>query len=247
MSVPAGPFVLLAGMNCTSDLWTGCGLDHALTPAVDADDLDAQVDRLLRELPPAFVIGGLSLGAIVAMAVTVRAPERVLGLCVTATNAKAPTPAQRAGWAGWRDRLSAGETPAGLQSEILPLLLSERVRATRPDLVERTLRMAEQTPDATLAAQLRLQATRVDLLPRLRAVRVPSLVIAGRDDALCPPGFHDEIATALAGSRLEQLDAGHLVPLERPAAFGALVRGWFAGLDAVPRDDQPRSGRVAAS
>lgn len=246
MSVPAVPLVLLAGMNCTPDLWTGCGLDDALTPAVDADDLDTQVDRLLRDLPRTFVIGGLSLGAIVAMAVTVRAPERVLGLCVTATNAKAPTPAQRAGWAGWLDRLSAGETPADLQAEIVPVLLSERVRATRPDLVERALRMAEQTPDAMLAAQLRLQATRVDLLPGLGAVRVPSLVIAGRDDALCPPGFHDEIATALAGSRREQLEAGHLVPLERPAEFGALVRDWCAGVDAATRGRRSRAGRTGA-
>lgn len=233
--MPAVPLVLLAGMNCTPDLWTGCGLDHALTPEMDADGLDAQVDRLLGELPPTFVIGGLSLGAIVAMAVTVRAPERVRGLVVTATNAKAPTPAQRAGWAGWLARLSAGGTPAQLQSEILPVLLSERVRTTRPDLVERTLRMAEQTPDATLAAQLRLQATRVDLLPGLGAVRVPSLVIAGRDDALCPPDFHDEIAAALEGSRLEQLEAGHLVPLEQPDAFGELVRDWRAEVDATPQ------------
>lgn len=241
------PLVLLAGMNCTPDLWTGCGLDDALTPAVDADALDAQVDRLLRDLPRSFVIGGLSLGAIVAMAVTVRAPERVRGLCVTATNAKAPTLAQRAGWAGWLDRLSAGETPADLQAGILPALLSERVRATRPDLVERTLRMAEQTPDAVLAAQLHLQATRVDLLPGLGAVHVPSLVIAGRDDALCPPGFHDEIARALAGSRREQLDAGHLVPLERPAEFGALVRDWRAGVDAETRGVRSRAGRAGAS
>ncbi|MGN7970598.1 alpha/beta fold hydrolase [Microbacterium sp. 22296] len=246
MTVPAVPLVLLAGMNCTPELWTGCGLDEALTPAVDADDMNTQVDRLLEQLPDAFVIGGLSLGAIVAMAVTVRAPERVLGLCVTATNAKAPTPAQRAGWARWRDRLSAGETPADLQAEILPVLLSERVRATRPDLVKRTLRMAEQTRDAVLAAQLRLQATRVDLLPGLDAVRVPSLVIAGRDDALCPPGFHDEIADALAGSRREQLDAGHLVPLERPAEFGALVRDWCAGVGAATLGRRSRADGTGA-
>lgn len=239
----AAPLVLLAGMNCTTDLWTGCGLDDALTPAVDADDLDAQVDRLLRTLPGRFVIGGLSLGAIVAMALAVRAPERVVGLCVTAANAKAPTPRQREGWAVWLDRLSAGESPAALQAGILPVLLSERARQTRPDLVERTLHMGEDTPPRVLAAQLRLQASRVDLLSRLPCVAVPTLVVAGVEDALCPPSFHDEIAAVSTGAHRETLEAGHLVPLERPAEFGSVVRAWRARLgDADERgggDDRP--------
>lgn len=234
MTVSAAPLVLLAGMNCTADLWTGCGLGDALTPTLDADDLDAQAEQLLRSLPARFVIGGLSLGAIVAMALAARAPERVVGLCVTAANAKAPTPRQREGWAGWSARLSAGESPAALQAGILPVLLSARVRDTRPDLVERTLRMGEQTPSRVLAAQLRLQASRVDLRPRLRAMAVPTLVVAGVDDALCPPSFHDEIAAALTGARQERLTAGHLVPLEQPEEFGALVRAWRARLPDEP-------------
>lgn len=233
--MPPVPLVLLAGMNCTPDLWTGCGLDDAVTPVMDVGDLDAQVDRLLAELPDTFVIGGLSLGAIVAMAVAARAPERVSGLCIAAANAKAPTSTQRAGWQRWLDGLAAGETPVELQAGILPLLLSPRVRASRPDLVRRVLRMGEETPDAVLAAQLRLQATRIDLRPGLRAVRTPSLVIEGTDDALCPPSFHDEIAAALPEVRRERLDAGHLVALERPAEFGAAVRSWRAGLGAAVR------------
>lgn len=238
----AVPLVLLAGMNCTSDLWAGCGLDDALTPIVDADDLDSQVDELLRRLPEAFLIGGLSLGAIVAMAVAVRAPERVHGLFVTAANAKAPTSLQRDAWRSWLGRLDAGASPADLQAEILPLLLSPRARSTRPDLVRRTLRMGEETPSTVLAAQLRLQATRVNLLPHLRRSAVPTLVVAGVGDALCPPNFHDEIASAVVGARTARLDAGHLVPLEQPAALGAIVREWRAGLSP-----EPRAGRAGAS
>lgn len=228
----AAPLVLLAGMNCTADLWTGCGLDDALTPSLDADVLDAQADRLLRRLPARFVIGGLSLGAIVAMALAVRAPERVVGLCVTAANAKAPTPRQYAGWAAWLARLSAGETPAALQAGILPALLSASALGSRPDLVERTLRMGEETSSRALAAQLRLQASRVDLRPRLGALSVPTLVIAGVDDALCPPSFHDEIAASVTGAHQERLVAGHLVPLERPAEFGGLVQAWRARVES---------------
>src|SRR6478735_5212244 len=184
-------------MNCTADLWTGCGVDDALTPVLGEQSIDAQVDRLLAELPPVFVLGGLSLGAIVAMALVARAPERVERLCLASTNAKAPTPAQHASWRTWIARIDAGESARSLQTEILGALLSPVAARDRPDLVERTLGMADATGTATLRAQLMMQGTRVDLRPALRDVTVPTLLVSGAQDALCPPEFHVEIAAEL--------------------------------------------------
>lgn len=222
------PLVLLAGMNCTADLWTGCGLDDALTPALREDDMEVQVDRLLADLPPTFVLGGLSLGAIVAMAVAVRAPSRVAGLCLVSTNAKAPTPAQLTSWSAWETALDAGASARHLQSGILDVLLATHAAAARPDLVDRTLAMADATGSVALRVQLRLQRTRTDLRPGLRGVTTPTLVVSGAEDAICPPQFHTEIASAVRGSRMVSLDGGHLLPMERPDAFGALVRTWRA-------------------
>lgn len=222
------PLVLLAGMNCTEDLWTGCGLDDALTPSLTENSMDAQVEHLLRRLPPVFVLGGLSLGAIVAMAIAVREPSRVAGLCLASTNAKAPTTVQHASWRDWIERLDAGESARQLQATILDRLLSPE--ASRPDLIERTLAMGDATGTAALRAQLRMQATRSDLRPGLRDVGVPTLVVSGAWDALCPPGFHTEIAGGMRDARMVTLDGGHLLPMERPSAFGALVRSWRAGL-----------------
>lgn len=220
------PVVLLPGMNCTADLWTGCGVDDALTPLLDEQSIDAQVDRLLADLPSRFVLGGLSLGAIVAMALVARAPERVERLCLISTNAKAPTPAQRASWQTWIDRLDAGATPRDLQTDILTDLLSPAATSDRPDLVARTLAMADATGTARLRAQLRMQSTRVDLRPALRDVTVPTLVVSGAQDAICPPQFHAEIVAELSRTRLVTIDGGHLIPLERPDAFAALLRAW---------------------
>ena len=120
------PLVLLAGMNCTADLWSGCGLEGALMPSLDESTVDGQVEALLDTLPGRFTLAGLSLGAIVGMALCRRAPERVTGLCLMSTNAKAPTDAQRQGWQDWRDRLAAGETATDLQRDILGSLLWPR-------------------------------------------------------------------------------------------------------------------------
>ncbi|KAA9089321.1 alpha/beta fold hydrolase [Microbacterium radiodurans] len=228
------PLVLLAGMNCTADLWLGCGLDDAVTPHLDRAGVDDQVDALLAVLPPRFVLAGLSLGAIVAMTLAVRAPSRVAGLCLASTNAKAPTESQRVSWRSWIQRLDEGASPEDLQGDILDVLISPAARRTHPGLAERARAMGAQTAPATLEAQLRMQLTRTDLRPALAGLRLPTLVLSGERDALCPPAFHDEIVAAIPGSQLRSVDAGHLMPLERPDAFGAAVAEWRGVVSRAP-------------
>jgi len=230
VSVAVPPLVLLAGMNCTADLWEdgGFGGDAggAIRPVLDRPTVAGQVDALLGLLPESFVLVGHSLGGIVGMALALAAPSRVAGLCLVSTNAKAPTDAQRDGWGDWLSRLDAGIEPRALQMSILsPLLGDDRAR-DRPDLVTRTLRMGDDTGVEGLRAQLRMQLTRTDLLSRLRVLTMPTLVVSGLDDVICPPHFHTEIVSAMPDARLVSLDAGHLLPLERPHEFGGLVRSW---------------------
>ncbi|HEX5857213.1 MAG TPA: alpha/beta fold hydrolase [Microbacterium sp.] len=216
------PLVLLAGMNCTADLWADCGFDAAVCPELDRDSIDDQVRALLADLPETFVLVGHSLGAIVAMALTAREPERVAALCVSSTNAKAPTAVQLAGWRAWLDAIGQGGTPRELQAGILDALLSAGARG-RPDIVERALAMGDDTGPGMLAQQLRLQSTRIDLRPALRGLRVPTLVIAGTDDGICPPDFHREIAAEVPDAELIEIAGGHLLPLESPLEFAAAV------------------------
>lgn len=221
------PLVLLAGMNCTADLWSGCGLEDSITPTLDEPTVDGQVTALLDTLPGRFALAGLSLGAIVGMALCRRAPERVTGLCLMSTNAKAPTDAQRQGWLDWRDRLAAGETARDLQRDILGALLSGPARDRNPGLEERVLRMGAGTGAARLDAQLRMQATRGDELAALPKLKMPVLVVSGTADVICPPQFHQEIAAAVPGARLDSVEAGHLLPMERPKEVGRILRSWL--------------------
>ncbi|WP_407361483.1 alpha/beta fold hydrolase [Microbacterium sp. LBN7] len=218
--------VLLAGMNCTADLWADAGPDGAIQPVLDRPSIPDQVEALLDSLPERFVLVGHSLGAIVAMSVALAAPERVAGLCLVSTNAKAPTETQREGWRDWLGRMDAGADARELQESILPALLGAEAVRDRPDLVERTLAMGTVTGEARLRAQLQLQLSRGDLLGRLPGLSVPTLVVSGLDDVITPPHFHTEIVTRMPDARLVTLDAGHLLPLERPQAFGSLLRSW---------------------
>lgn len=219
------PLVLLPGMNCSARLWSGLDLGPVLTPKLTESTLSGQVDRLLDELPGTFDLVGLSLGGIVAMALTRTAPERVAGLCLLSTNPYGPSEQQLAGWRRERDRLAAGTTAREIQSDLLPVLLSVDTLETRPEVVATALTMADEVGEAELDAQLSLQRTRIDERPALRAIRCPTLVIAARYDRLCPVERHTELASLVPGGRLRVLErAAHLSPLERPLALRRMLR-----------------------
>jgi pimeloyl-ACP methyl ester carboxylesterase len=144
------------------------------------------------------------------------------------TSSRPPTTQQRAMWARQRAALAAGATARDLQREIKAALLSPHARATSPQLVEVALAMADDIGTATLDAQLALQATRVDERPGLTRVGCPTLIISGRDDALCRPERHAEMHALVTGSELVELEqCGHLSPLEQPAAVEARLQRWL--------------------
>lgn len=227
MSAAREPLVLLPGMGCTPDLWADLDLEaEPVTPVLEEPDLVAEVERLLAVLPERFALAGLSLGAIVAMALVQRAPERVSRLCLMSTNPYPPSPDQLSGW-GEQRQLVAAVSARELQSVLVPWLLSPTVVERRPDLVDRVLAMAEELGADRYDAQLRMQGTRVDQRPGLQQVGCPTLVIAAADDRLCSVQRHQELVDLIPRARLQVLKrCGHLSPLEEPAAVSKQLRRW---------------------
>jgi proline iminopeptidase len=78
----------------------------------------------------------------------------------------------------------------------------------------------------------------VELLPRLPAVAVPALVLAGRYDRICPPSAARRIARALPDARLVVFErSGHRPELEQADAWYAEIEGFLRG-----RLDEPAPG-----
>ena len=229
------PLVLLPGMNCSARLWDGVrDVMRRRAPGqvvrhgrLEADTIDGCADALLAELPARFALAGLSLGGIVAMAVMRRASARVTRLCLMSTNPHAPADAQRSGWEAHRRELAAGRPARELQRELLPVLVSPRARST--ELERAVLRMADEVGPAVVDRQLRAQTTRIDERPFLRRTRVPTLVLAGGDDVLCPVSRHAEMNRLIPGSRLVVLEGvGHLSPLEDPELVAGHLLDWLS-------------------
>ncbi|MHB9757092.1 alpha/beta fold hydrolase [Streptomyces sp. BYX5S] len=219
------PLVVVPGMLCDASLWSDVAFPegHAVHHvALRRPDIGALADDVLAAVDGPFVLVGLSLGAIVGFEALRRAPERVAGLCVMATNASGPHPEQHAGWAELDGLVAAGRF-ADVVERTLPDMFPDRLPT--PADAARYRRMAHAVGPAAARAQLAAQATRRDAFDALRSARCPSVVLAGGRDALCPPAFHHAIAEALPRSRTSELpDAGHLLPWQRPDAVSDALR-----------------------
>jgi 3-oxoadipate enol-lactonase len=72
---------------------------------------------------------------------------------------------------------------------------------------------------------------RFDVMGRLGDLRVPTLVVVGRDDRLTPPKYAAYLARSIPAARLVEIDgAGHFPQLEQPAAVNAALREFLVAL-----------------
>lgn len=227
------PVVFLPGMNCSSALW-GPVIDRLESQGVSCSlrceplagtSIEACVRGLLDRLPQRFALAGLSLGGIVAMSLVRTAPSRVSRLCLMATNPRAPRGDQLHAWQALRMRLQAGESARQIQQELLPALLAPDRRDTLDGTV---LSMADEVGETALEEQLLMQSTRRDERPALMQVSVPTMILAGGRDVLCPVATHQEMSSLVPGAQLKVLpDRGHLLTLEDPESVVAGLTSWL--------------------
>lgn len=67
-----------------------------------------------------------------------------------------------------------------------------------------------------------------NILDQLHKITVPTLVIAGRHDWICPPEFSEEIAAAIPNSDLRIFEnSGHLIRVDEPQALKDAIAGFI--------------------
>lgn len=161
---------------------------------------------------------GCSMGGYIIFELLRRVPERVAGVALVDTRPEPDTPEAKQVRAGQIARVR--EEGNGVMVDwALEKLLCEGTHKARPDVVAKVRAIASSTPAETLVGALAALAERPDSRPVLGTIRVPATVIVGTHDVVTPPEISQAMATAIPGAQLVEVPAaGHLTPMENPAA-----------------------------
>ena len=197
------------------------------TLALD-DSIEGMAERVLADAPPSFALLGLSLGGIVAMEVARRAPERVARLALLDTNHLPEPPDVAEVRAGYVARARAGDLAGVMRDDLKPRYLADGPR--KAGTLDLCMAMALDLGPDVFARQSRAISTRPDQSATLPGLTMPTLVLCGAEDSLCPPERHRTIAGLIPDARLVMVEgAGHLPVLERPGETNAAIAAWLGG------------------
>lgn len=206
----------------------GAGLTGPFRGAWAADDYrgDTYARLVLAWLDavglPRAVLVGSSLGGEVAWRVAVREPQRVAGLVLMAATGPAYRPLQEplafrlSPWPGL-NRLSEWTLSEALVRRSLQAVFADPARLDDA-LVAQTRALALREGNrAALRHRLAQRQRDTADAERLRGLRLPVLLLWGREDRLVPPSVAAAFQALLPQARLVLLDGvGHLPHLEQP-------------------------------
>ncbi|MFT3672867.1 alpha/beta fold hydrolase [Aestuariivirga sp.] len=196
----------LAVLECRGHGASEAGDPAAFAIATFADDVATAI-RMITDRP--CVVGGISMGAAIAMRLAVREPGLVRGLVIARpawsfSDAPANMRPNLAVGECLRKQRTAGEADAFVASgtgrmlaaespDNLKSLLSFFTREPRSVTAELLVRISGDGPGVTRA--------------ELSALRVPTLVIGNSEDHIHPLSLATEIADAIPGARFREIPA----------------------------------------
>jgi pimeloyl-ACP methyl ester carboxylesterase len=199
----------------------------AYTPEAFVADLGRVLDG---ERARTGVVGGLSMGAGIALRFALAHPERTHGLVLAAF----PASRARAGsYASVAERFADRIEQDGLEAAGAEFVWgpASGLDAGGAALVRRGFLEHDAHAMAhVLRGIIAVQPSVDDLAAVLPHVRVPTLVVVGERDRLSLDASR-ALAEALPAAALVEIpDAGHLVNLARPSEFNAAVASFLADL-----------------
>jgi pimeloyl-ACP methyl ester carboxylesterase len=225
--------ILLPGLLCDAALWRhqveslgDSDCEVMVMDLTDSESMEDMAEKILDEAPHAFALAGLSMGGYVAQEIMRVAPDRVERLALVNTNARGDNEAQRKIRTGLIEMAALGKFK-GVTPRLLPQLIHP-TRMEDPDVAGVVLEMAERIGQGAFKRQQTAILGRRDSRADLHVIRVPTLILAGREDLLCPPKVQQEMADKIDNAKLVIVEeCGHLAPLERPDEVTAAFDAWL--------------------
>ena len=170
------------------------------------------------------------MGGYVGWEIWNRCPDRLLGLIVSDTNAKADSPEGAANRLKTADRIEQEDSCAFLADAMKDKLFAPDSQERCPDALTTYYNMVSRNNPPGVAAAARGMAQRKDYSARLGEIQTPALVIGGKDDVLSTPESLDALAAAMPYAVRATVPGGHLAPLEHPDEYAAAIADFLKKL-----------------
>lgn len=182
---------------------------------------------------------GLSLGVKVALNFVHLHPRRVasLTLCDGSLRARRADPASLKEFLRLRRQpLLDGKEPRDIAEPVARSLVSP---AAQPGALQQLIDSMSRLHKAMYLKALELAAFAEDA-PGAARIAVPTLVVVGQDDRLTPVSEAQALVNAIPNARLAVVEnAGHLVNIEQPEPFNALLLEFLLGLPPIAGPSGP--------
>ena len=194
-----------------------------------ADDILELLDAL--QIFGPVVLGGLSMGGYVALSIAARHPERLKALILINSRASADSPQAVTVREELARQVETDGDAGSVVAAMFPKLFARGTFEHHPEIVARMQDRMAKTSARAVAGTLRGLAIRPDRTEDLSRIKVPTLILAGAEDALIPLEESESMARRITGSKLVVIpEAGHMAPVENPQATDAAILEFLQSL-----------------
>lgn len=168
------------------------------------------------------VLGGHSLGGGIVQDFALKYPEKLRALLLIGTGARLrvlPEALERMRQMA-EGKIELRFDPWGFGPGVTPEVLSEAERE-----------WAKTSP--RVRYQDMVACDQFDVMKEVEKIRLPALMVCGREDRLTPIKYSEYLRGKISGSKMEIVEgAGHMVMLEAPDALSKAVLAFLRSLDS---------------
>ena len=238
------PLVLLPGLQSDHRSWTAQlryfeGRREVVVPRGHQFEtsIEAMGDVVLSQVPERFHLAAWSMGGYIALAAMRKLASRIASLTLISTSAKAEDPANTTRRLELIERAERVSMRAAATSSIA--FSAGDLARVAPDIREAVIESSVELGLDAYRSQQRAIIARPATFDMLALVKVPTLIMAGEDDAVVPPESAREMQKVVRGAELVMIpDCGHCPPFEYPDLVNTRLEDWMARAEAT----QPAAG-----